>query len=49
MNGIIDTVSAVHPVAPFIDLLKTHGKLIVVGGVAEPLSVPTIPLLLGQN
>ncbi|KAJ6751862.1 hypothetical protein OIU85_002293 [Salix viminalis] len=31
MNGIIDTVSAVHPLKPLLDLLKTKGKLIMVG------------------
>ena len=31
MDGIIDTVSAFHPLLPLIDLLKSHGKLVMVG------------------
>lgn len=49
MDGVIDTVSAAHPTAPLIDLLKAHGKLVVVGASAEPMSVPSIPLLMGKN
>lgn len=49
MDGIIDTVSAPHPVAPLIDLLKTRGKLVVVGATGEPLTVPSIPMLVGKK
>ncbi|XP_047148680.1 probable mannitol dehydrogenase, partial [Vigna umbellata] len=28
LDGIIDTVFAVHPLMPLIDLLKSHGKLV---------------------
>ncbi|KAG5254746.1 mannitol dehydrogenase [Salix suchowensis] len=47
MNGIIDTVSAVHPLKPLLDLLKTKGKLIMVGAqsLEKPLEVPAMPLL----
>ncbi|KAG6761099.1 hypothetical protein POTOM_034294 [Populus tomentosa] len=31
MDGVIDTVSAVHPILPLISLLKTQGKLVLVG------------------
>ncbi|KAG6397673.1 hypothetical protein SASPL_143843 [Salvia splendens] len=31
LDGIIDTVSASHPVVPLLSLLKPNGKLIVVG------------------
>ncbi|GFP96443.1 geraniol dehydrogenase 1 [Phtheirospermum japonicum] len=31
LDGIIDTVSAVHPLLPLVTLLKPHGKLILVG------------------
>ncbi|KAF8411812.1 hypothetical protein HHK36_004371 [Tetracentron sinense] len=31
MDGIIDTVSAHHSLLPLIDLLKTNGKLVMVG------------------
>ncbi|CAL5403142.1 unnamed protein product [Camellia sinensis] len=31
MDGILDTVSAVHPLMPLLGLLKSHGKLIMLG------------------
>ncbi|CAJ2647329.1 unnamed protein product [Trifolium pratense] len=31
LDGIIDTVSADHPLLPLIGLLKSHGKLVMVG------------------
>ncbi|XP_028554776.1 probable mannitol dehydrogenase isoform X2 [Dendrobium catenatum] len=49
MDGIIDTVSAAHPMEPLMDLLKVQGKLVVVGGSPEPLLVPSIPLLMGRK
>ncbi|GMP96402.1 hypothetical protein CsSME_00045063 [Camellia sinensis var. sinensis] len=47
MDGIIDTVSASHPVLPLIGLLKSHGKLILVGAPEKPLELPVFPLLMG--
>ncbi|KAF9675602.1 hypothetical protein SADUNF_Sadunf09G0049300 [Salix dunnii] len=47
MDGIIDTVSATHPISPLIGLLKTRGKLVLVGAPAKPLELPVFPLLLG--
>ncbi|PON40955.1 Alcohol dehydrogenase superfamily, zinc-type [Parasponia andersonii] len=49
MDGIIDTVSAVHPLLPLIGLLKSHGKLIMVGAPNKPLELPVFPLLLGRK
>ncbi|EXC35492.1 putative mannitol dehydrogenase [Morus notabilis] len=49
MDGIIDTVSAVHPLVPLISLLKSHGKLIMVGAPAKPLELPAMPLILGRK
>ncbi|XP_068656464.1 8-hydroxygeraniol dehydrogenase-like [Aristolochia californica] len=49
MDGIIDTVSAMHPLQPLIDLLKTHGKLVMVGAVEKPLELPVMPLLGGRK
>ncbi|KAK2996014.1 hypothetical protein RJ640_013904 [Escallonia rubra] len=49
MDGIIDTVSAVHPLVPLIGLLKTHGKLVMVGGPEKPLELPVFPLLMGKH
>ena len=37
LDGIIDTVSASHPLLPLIGLLKTNGKLVLVGAPEKPL------------
>ncbi|KAJ1406979.1 Polyketide synthase, enoylreductase domain [Sesbania bispinosa] len=49
LDGIIDTVSAVHPLFPLIALLKSHGKLVMVGAPEKPLELPVFPLLLGRK
>ncbi|ONK70696.1 uncharacterized protein A4U43_C04F580 [Asparagus officinalis] len=49
MDGIIDTVSAVHPLQPLIDLLKNHGKLVMVGAPEKPLELQVFPLLVGRK
>ncbi|KAJ8765679.1 hypothetical protein K2173_014801 [Erythroxylum novogranatense] len=49
MDGIIDTVSAVHPLLPLIGLLKSHGKLVMVGAPERPLELPVFPLLMGRK
>lgn len=49
LNGIIDTVSASHPILPLIGLLKSNGKLVMVGGVAKPLELPVFSLLGGRK
>lgn len=49
MDGIIDTVSAVHPISPLIDLLKSHGKLIMVGAPNRPLDLAIFPMLMGRK
>ncbi|BFG35660.1 hypothetical protein CerSpe_219340 [Prunus speciosa] len=49
LDGIIDTVSAVHPIAPLIGLLKSHGKLILVGAPEKPLELTVFPLILGRK
>ncbi|XP_060969007.1 probable mannitol dehydrogenase [Cannabis sativa] len=36
MDGIIDTVFAVHPLMSLIGLLKSQGKLIMVGAPNKP-------------
>nr|GEX26016.1 probable mannitol dehydrogenase [Tanacetum cinerariifolium] len=45
MDGIIDTVSADHPLVPLISLLKPNGKLVLVGVPSKPHEVPAFPLL----
>uniref|UniRef100_A0A2N9ESL3 mannitol dehydrogenase n=1 Tax=Fagus sylvatica TaxID=28930 RepID=A0A2N9ESL3_FAGSY len=49
LDGIIDTVSAVHPILPLIGLLKSHGKLVMVGAPEKPLELPVFPLLMGRK
>ncbi|XP_055815218.1 probable mannitol dehydrogenase [Solanum dulcamara] len=48
-DGIIDTVSAIHHLLPLINLLKTHGKLVMFGAPEKPLELPVFPLLLGRK
>lgn len=49
LDGIIDTVSAVHPIVPLIGLLKSHGKLILLGAPEKPLELPVFPLIVGKH
>ncbi|XXG49091.1 hypothetical protein AAC387_Pa02g3364 [Persea americana] len=49
MDGIIDTVSATHPLMPLLGLLKSHGKLVMVGLPVQPLELPAIPLVMGRK
>ncbi|CAJ1931248.1 unnamed protein product [Sphenostylis stenocarpa] len=45
LDGIIDTVSAVHPLFPIIELLKSPGKVVLVGVPEKPLELPVFSLL----
>nr|GMC67549.1 8-hydroxygeraniol dehydrogenase-like [Ipomoea batatas] len=49
LDGIIDTVAAVHPILPLLSLLKTNGKLVMVGAPEKPLELPIFPLLMGRK
>ncbi|XP_057978984.1 probable mannitol dehydrogenase [Malania oleifera] len=49
LDGIIDTVCAVHPILPLLGLLKPHGKLVLVGVPNGPLELPVFPLLSGRR
>ncbi|KAK4585053.1 hypothetical protein RGQ29_022641 [Quercus rubra] len=49
MDGIIDTVSAVHPILPLLGLLKSHGTLVMVGVPDKPLELPVFPLISGRK
>ncbi|KAL0431819.1 UNVERIFIED_CONTAM: 8-hydroxygeraniol dehydrogenase [Sesamum radiatum] len=49
LDGIIDTVSATHAVAPLLSLLKPHGKLICVGAPEKPLELPVFSLIMGRK
>ncbi|XP_009419122.2 probable mannitol dehydrogenase isoform X1 [Musa acuminata AAA Group] len=47
MDGIIDTVSAFHPIAPLLFLLKARGRMILVGAPNKPLELPSFCLIQG--
>ena len=47
MDGIIDTVSASHPLLPLMALLKTDGKLVMVGAPPKPLELPAFSVISG--
>ncbi|KAL6338942.1 hypothetical protein AAG906_024093 [Vitis piasezkii] len=49
MDGIIDTVSAIHLLLPLINLLKSHGKLVMLGIPDQPPELPIFPLLMGRK
>ncbi|TYG95053.1 hypothetical protein ES288_A11G236900v1 [Gossypium darwinii] len=49
MDGILDTVSAKHPLLPLLELLKKHGKLILVGAPTQAHELPAFPLLGGRK
>lgn len=48
MDGIINTVSAVHAITPLMFLLKANGKMIVVGVPAKPFELPAYALTMGK-
>ncbi|GKU98680.1 hypothetical protein SLEP1_g11652 [Rubroshorea leprosula] len=49
MDGILDTVSAVHPILPLLGLLKSHGKLVLLGVPNKPYELPAFPLVMGRK
>ncbi|XP_057500812.1 probable mannitol dehydrogenase [Actinidia eriantha] len=51
MDGIIDTVSAPHPLNPLVDLLRSQGKLILLGApdVERPPELSIFPLIVGRK
>nr|AZB52815.1 8-hydroxygeraniol oxidoreductase [Centranthera grandiflora] len=49
LDGIIDTISANHPLVPLLSLLKPHGKVILVGAPEKPLELPAFPLIAGRK
>jgi alcohol dehydrogenase (NADP+) len=46
---IINTVSAVHDLAPYLDLLKRDGTMVQVGAPAQPLRVPAFSLAMKRR
>ncbi|KAK1380547.1 putative mannitol dehydrogenase [Heracleum sosnowskyi] len=49
MDGIIDTVSADHPMVHLLGLLKADGKLFLVGLPNKPMEVPAFPLVMAKH
>ncbi|KAG0522924.1 hypothetical protein BDA96_07G079400 [Sorghum bicolor] len=49
MDGIINTVSANIPLAPFMSLLKPNGKMIMVGLPTKALEIPPFDLIMGNK
>ncbi|KAK4261410.1 hypothetical protein QN277_004411 [Acacia crassicarpa] len=49
MDGIIDTVAGPHSLDPLVDLLKTGGKLVLVGASPKNPELPTMPLMMGRK
>ncbi|KAL6576950.1 hypothetical protein OROMI_011226 [Orobanche minor] len=45
LDGIIDTVSAFHPLMPLIGLLKARRNISMLGAPDKPLELPVFPLL----
>lgn len=45
LNMIYDSIAFFHEVAPYLDLLKAQGKLIMVGGVPESFKLSSFQLL----
>ena len=48
LDGIIDTVSAQHPLGPLTNLLRSNGKIVFVGAPEKPLELPVATLLRGK-
>lgn len=48
LDGILDTVSAIHPLLPLLSLLKFEGKLVLLGAT-KALELPVPPLLMGRK
>jgi len=46
---ILDTVSAVHDIPTLVGLLKTNGKLILVGAPPGPLNFSGLQLIMGRK
>eukprot|EP01018_Ginkgo_biloba_P018517 Gb_00672 [translate_table: standard] len=49
LDYILDTVSAVHPLNPLLNLLKLNGKIVMVGVPDKPLQLLAFPLISGRR
>jgi cinnamyl-alcohol dehydrogenase len=49
LDCILDTIPVAHPLEPYLSLLKTNGKLVILGVVPEPLHFVSPLLILGRR
>lgn len=49
LDYIIDTVPAVHPMEPYLAMLKLDGKLILMGVIPEPMCFISPMVMLGRK
>ncbi|KAJ0464352.1 putative cinnamyl-alcohol dehydrogenase [Helianthus annuus] len=49
LDGIIDTVSASHSIAPLLNALKPDGKLVLVGAPEKPFDLAAFSLITGRK
>ena len=47
LDYILDTVPALHPLQPYLSLLRADGELIIVGAVPQPLQFDAVELIQG--
>uniref|UniRef100_A0ACD5XL32 Uncharacterized protein n=1 Tax=Avena sativa TaxID=4498 RepID=A0ACD5XL32_AVESA len=47
MDGILDTVSAWHPISPLFALMKPMGQMVFLGGPTKPLELPAYAIVPG--
>ncbi|XP_039069851.1 probable mannitol dehydrogenase [Hibiscus syriacus] len=48
-DGFVDTVSGQRPLLPLLGLLKSHGKLVVLGAAEKPFKLPASHLIQGRK
>lgn len=49
LDYIIDTVPVVHPLEPYLSLLKVDGKIIMMGVINQPMQFITPMIMLGRK
>jgi uncharacterized zinc-type alcohol dehydrogenase-like protein len=46
---VLDTVSAVHPIAPLVNTIKVGGTYVLIGGVAQPFEISPFQMLFSRQ
>ncbi|RZC45144.1 hypothetical protein C5167_038089 [Papaver somniferum] len=49
LDYIMDTIPVVHPLEPYLPLLKVDGRFIIMGVIAQPLQFITPMIMLGRK